>query len=118
MSHFVEGLHDVFARFGAVTTRRMFGGHGVFHEGLIFALVADDVLYLKADDASADAFHRLGLGPFLYDKAGKTMAMSYYLAPEGILDDPEEARAWAVLAFEAALRAKKPPLDAKAKERG
>ena len=86
----------------------MFGGHGVFHEGLMFALVADDVLYLKADDASVDAFHRLGLGPFVDDKAGELMAMSYYLAPESILDDPEEARAWAALAFEAALRAKRP----------
>ena len=86
----------------------MFGGHGVFHEGLMFALVADDVLYLKADDVSAPAFQRLGLGPFVYDKAGTKMAMSYYLAPESILDDPDEARAWAALAFEAALRAKRP----------
>ena len=49
MDEFVNYLHEVFKAFGPIHTRRMFGGHGVFHEGLMFGLVADGVLYLKAD---------------------------------------------------------------------
>ena len=114
MSQFVENLHEVFAAFGAVSTRRMFGGHGVFHEGLMIALVADDVLYLKADDVSVGAFLRLELTPFVYEAAGKRSAMSYYLAPETVFDDPHEARRWALLAFEAAQRSKRPKTKSKA----
>lgn len=106
MSQFVENLEEVFRAFGVVTTRRMFGGHGVYHEGLMIALVADDVLYLKVDDASIGAFTERGLAPFEYDKAGKTMKMSYYTAPEDMFDDPEVAKEWAALAYEAALRAR------------
>ena len=114
MSQFVENLHEVFAAFGAVTARRMFGGYGVFHEGLMFGLVADDVLYLKVDDTSVGAFQRLGLTPFVYEQAGKRSAMSYYLAPEAVFDDPQEARRWAVVAFEAAQRSKRPKKKPKA----
>ena len=74
----------------------------------MFGLVADDVLYLKVDDASVAAFQRLGLTPFVYEAAGKRSAMSYYLAPETVFDDPHEARRWALLAFEAAQRSKRP----------
>lgn len=60
MSQFADNLRDVFAPFGAVSVRRMFGGHGVFYEGLMIALVADDVLYLKVDEASVGAFVERG----------------------------------------------------------
>ena len=105
-SEFVENLHEVFTLFGAIETKRMFGGHGVYHEGLMFALVADDVLYLKADDDSSDAFESLGLPQFEYVKSGRKMSMSYYAAPDDIFDDPEHAREWADRAFEAALRSR------------
>ena len=106
MSGFIEHLHEVFSEFGPVTAKRMFGGHGIFHDGRMFALVADDVLYLKADKQSCDDFTALDLGPFEYNKAGKTMNMSYYQAPESIYDDQEEAATWAHKAFAAALRSK------------
>ncbi len=106
MSEFVNNLEDVFVMFGAVRSRRMFGGYGIYHDNLMFGLVADDVLYLKADEESLAAFAKQALKPFEYEKNGKKMKMSYYMAPEVIFDDPEEAREWAVRAFEAALRAK------------
>src|SRR5437764_7822862 len=46
------------------TTRAMFGGHGVYVEGVIIAIVIDDVLYLKTDDENRAAFLDLGLEPF------------------------------------------------------
>ena len=104
-SEFVENLHEVFALFGPISAKRMFGGYGIYHDGLMFGLVADDVLYLKADEVAKTAFVDLGLPQFEYAKNGKKTRMSYYLAPEEIYDDPEAARAWAERGYGAALRA-------------
>ena len=107
MNAFVDNLSDVFARFGTVQARRMFGGYGIYRDGLMFGLVADDVLYLKADEHSLEAFIALKLSPFVYIKNNKPVSLSYYAAPESIFDDPDEAVVWATRAFEAALRGKK-----------
>ena len=106
MSEFVDYLHEVFAQFGQIHTRRMFGGYGIYHDGVMFALVADDTLYLKADEGTVEHFESRGLGRFGYEKGGKLVYLSYHLAPEEILDDPEAAALWARRAWEAALRAK------------
>lgn len=84
----------------------MFGGYGIYHDGLMFALVTDDTLYLKADDTSRQQFIDRTLTPFTYEKQGKTIQLSYYQAPEEIYDDPDEAVYWAKQAFQAALNAK------------
>ncbi len=107
MSEFVDYLTETMSGFGQVSCKRMFGGHGLFHNGLMFGLIADDVLYLKADSESAEMFTERGLDAFEYSKQGKLMKMSYFRAPEEMLDDPDEAAHWAGIAFEAALRAKK-----------
>ena len=108
MSEFVEYLTEVFQDFGTVRSRRMFGGYGIYHDNLMFGLVADDVLYLKVDAHSATRFEDMDLKPFEYVKNGKSMKMSYYMAPEAIFDDPEIAKEWADLAFAAALRSRRP----------
>lgn len=108
MSEFIDYLHEVFEHFGPVQARRMFGGYGIYHDGVMFGLVADDTLYLKADQTTAAQFKSRGLGQFEYDKAGKTIKMSYYLAPEEIMDSPEDAAVWARRAYAAALRSKSP----------
>lgn len=106
-SEFVLHLSEVFAAFGDVEARRMFGGYGLFHDGLMFGLVAADELYLKADTESAVAFVERELGQFEYMKQGKATRLSYYRAPAEIFDDPDDAKDWARLAFEAALRSRK-----------
>ena len=108
MSEFVDNLKEVFALFGPIRARRMFGGYGIYHGDLMFGLVADDVLYLKTDAKSVEVFFELGLQPFIYEKSGKRVIMSYYMPPEEIFDDREQAKVWAVRAFEAALRGRKP----------
>ncbi len=105
MSEFVNYLGELFVEFGDIHSRRMFGGHGIYHQGLMFGLVADDELYLKVDTHSQTAFINAGCEAFEYIKNGKPFKMSYYAAPEAIFDDPEIARKWASLAFDAALRA-------------
>jgi len=109
MSAFVQSLHEVFERLGRIETRRMFGGHGVWHEGRMIALVAKDTLYLKADAGSAEHFDKLNLPPFTYVREGKAMPMSYRLAPADLFEDREEAALWGRRAYEAALRSGQPP---------
>ena len=108
MTEYVEYLKEVFEEFGPIQPRRMFGGYGLFHKGLMFGLVADDVLYLKADDTAATFFEERGLDQFQYEKRGKMVKMSYYMAPEDIFDDQEKAKGWAARSYDAAIRSKKP----------
>ncbi|MFN0040290.1 MAG: TfoX/Sxy family protein [Burkholderiales bacterium] len=105
-NQFVQHLHEVFSGFGKITTRRMFGGWGIYRDGLMFALVADDTLYLKADAGNAPHFDALGLDNFEYVKNGKAMKLSYRCAPDVMLEDREQAAIWARRAFDAALRAR------------
>lgn len=104
MSEYVEYLQEAFELFGPVTARRMFGGYGIYSNGLMFGLVVEDTLYLKADAQNSRYFEDEGLGRFEYNKNGKPVKMSYYLAPDEIMDDREQAAIWARRSFEAALR--------------
>ncbi len=105
MSEFADFIEDVFRDFGKVSCRKMFGGLGVYHEGLMFGLVADEILYLKTDNESATFFEERSLPQFEYPKKDKMIKMSYYQAPEEIFDDPEEASLWAKRAYAIALKA-------------
>jgi DNA transformation protein len=78
-------------------------------------LVADDVLYLKADETLSPFFEERGLDPFHYQKRGKTYKLWYYMAPEEIFDDPVEAKGRAARSHEAAVRSKKPVKKTKRK---
>jgi DNA transformation protein len=103
---FAEFLKEQMAGFGPVSVKPMFSGAGIFRDGLMFALVANDVLYFKADDTSRSEFEAEGLGPFVYGtKAGKNTVMSYWRAPERCLDDAEEMSQWCRKAFAVALKA-------------
>jgi len=115
VSEFVEYLHEVFERFGPIRIRKMFGGYGVYHGGLMFGLVADDTLYLKADARNAGTFEQERLEQFEYDKDGRTIRMSYYQAPDGIMDDREQAAIWARRSLDAALRSRAPKRKSKSR---
>lgn len=104
MNEYVEYLKEVFELFGQVTARRMFGGYGLYHDGLMFGLVGYGNLYLKADAENAGHFEQQGLARFEYETRGKRVKLAYYLAPDEILEDREEAALWARRSFEAALR--------------
>lgn len=104
---FITHLLELLEEFPDVTAKRMFGGHGIFRDGLMFGLVADSMLYLKVDDGNRAEFEDRGLEPFTYESKGKPIKMSYYQAPEEVLDNEEEMLAWAESAYGAALRKKK-----------
>lgn len=105
VNEFVEHLSEVFRLFGAIRSRPMFGGYGIYHQELMIGLVADDTLYLKTDALSAPYFSEAGSLPFEYTKNGVSMKMSYSSAPIEIFDDADIALTWASRAYEAALRA-------------
>ncbi len=112
-------LFDQLAGFGSVTIRRMFGGGGVYLDGLMFGLVYDDMLYLKADATSQAAFETAGSRPFVYQPGnGKSVQMSYWRAPEICMDDQTELLQWCEKAMQAAVRAaqKKPKPKPKPKK--
>ena len=106
MSEFVAFLEEVFAEFGPIQARKMFGGYGIYHQGVMFGLVADDTLYLKVDATIQPLFEARRLGPFEYDKGDKVVKMSYHIAPDDILDDPQEAAKWARRSFDVAAKLK------------
>jgi len=84
----------------------MFGGWGLYHEGVFFALIAADTLYFKADDGNAAHFDAAGLPPFVYEsRLGERIVMSYRQAPPEALESPAEMQTWARLGYGAALRA-------------
>ena len=108
MSEFVEYVvHDLLGSVSGVTTRAMFGGHGVYKGGKIFAIIIKQQLYLKADDALVKKYIDAGAHPFTYQREGKTYSMKYFCVPESILEDRETLLAWAELSIAI------PPLSAK-----
>ena len=98
-NEFVEHVVEMLKPFGAVTVRRMFGGWGVYRDGVFFALIAGDVLYLKADEESAADFDRQGLEPFVFRKEGEDISTSYRRAPDEALENPREMTRWAKAAY-------------------
>jgi len=104
MSDYIEFLKETFATFGPVNSRRMFGGHGLYFDGLMFGLVTQDMLYLKADAENRHFFEAEGLEKFSYEKQGKRYSIAYFQAPDQLFDDPEEAAIWARRSWQAALR--------------
>lgn len=91
------------AGFAPVDARSMFGGVGIFRAGRMFALIADDVLYLKSGPANAAVYDAEDLAPFSYDtRKGDRVVMSYRRAPEAVFDDPDEMARWCEVAWQAA----------------
>lgn len=100
---FLDYVLEQLEPLGQVTQRRMFGGAGLWRHGLFFGLIADDVLYLKADAATREAFAAAGGEPFR--PFGGTTILSYWSIPPSALEDPDELSDWARRALEAAARA-------------
>lgn len=99
---------ELFAPMGHLSARKMFGGAGIYLDGLMFVLIGYGDIYLKADAVSLGAFIKEACPPFIYEAPnGKHMEMSYRRMPESALDDASEALVWGQLGFAAARRAKR-----------
>ncbi len=100
---------ELFEPVGPIKVRRMFGGAGIFaplEQGdIMFGLIANEVIYLKADETNAPDFEAEGKGPFIYDGKTKPVSMSYYELPEYLYDDSDALVIWARKALDAAIKA-------------
>ena len=102
---FAEFLSEQLAPLGLVTMRRMFGKTGVFCDGLMLGMVADNTLYFRVDDDNRAAFKEAASFPPLnYMKKGDTIDLSFWRAPERLFDEPDEFVTWARIALAAAHR--------------
>jgi DNA transformation protein len=101
-----EFILDLLSPLGP-TARRMFGGVGLFHSGVMFGLISRDVLHFRVDDTTRGRFEAAGSGPFTYNRAGREVSLgAYYIVPEDLLDRPDELLAWARAAMNAARNAR------------
>ncbi len=101
---FTSYLGDLFSELGPVALRKMFGGQGLYHDGLIIGLVIGEELYLKTDAATVGAFEQAGGHPFVYQGKGKPVTTSYWLPPAEAMESAQAMHPWAKLAYEAAVR--------------
>jgi DNA transformation protein len=109
-----EFIRDLFAPFRPVTIKRMFGGAGLYADGLMFGLVFDGAIYLKVDDTNRADFEREGSSPFTYTRAKSQgrigrASLSHWRLPERLYDDPDELAVWAGRALAIAERKKLAP---------
>lgn len=87
---FAEFLRDQLAPLGCITMRRMFGKTGVFCNGLMLGMVADDTLYVRCDDQSrAELLEVESASPLSYEKQGRTIDLAFWRVPDPLLDEPE-----------------------------
>jgi DNA transformation protein and related proteins len=105
-SGFLDLVRELLGPLGHITVKKMFGGASIYCDGVLFALVDDDVLYFKADDASKFRYESEGLKPFTYEGQTGPVSMSYWRAPERLYDEPDEMLESARVAISVAAKAK------------
>jgi DNA transformation protein len=105
-SELLDHLTDQLTPLGEARGRPMFGGHGVYLDGLIIGLIAFDTFYLKVDDQNRADFEAAGSSPFSYDtKCGTNTITGYWEVPADVLDDSDALRAWALKSLAVSRRA-------------
>ena len=102
---YADFLREQLAPLGRVTMRRMFGKTGVFCDGVMFAMVTENTLYFRVDDANRATFKEAeSFPPLNYAKKGATIDLSFWRVPERLFDEPDELMNWARAALAAARR--------------
>ena len=90
---FIAFVVEQLAGCGPIATKRMFGGVGIYSDDVFFAIIDNDILYLKVDDSNRKDFERAGSGPFRpYGDERETMG--YYNVPVSVLEDADELARW------------------------
>jgi DNA transformation protein len=100
----VDYAIELLGPFGTVSARAMFGGHGIYLDGVLFAIVSQETLWLKADTINRSEFEAAGCRVFSYVRSGKTVTMSFFEAPAAAMESPQAMMPWARSAYAAALR--------------
>ena len=101
-------VHDLMSNIQGIQSRAMFGGWGLYHNGTIFGIIADDQLYFKADEKNRKEYEAAGSSPFTYEASGrkKVTIASYWEVPADVLENRELLVSWVEDSCKASLRAK------------
>ena len=103
---FCDHVLDLLSHIDGISARTMFGGFGLYKGRVMFALIADDVLFYKVGASNRADYEDAGSKPFTYEGKNKPIQMSYWQVPEDVLEDSEDLRDWTMNAYDAALKAK------------
>jgi DNA transformation protein len=101
-SDYLQYILEQLARLPRVTSRRMFGGVGLYSDGVFFAIIDNDTVFFKVDDSTRETFVERGSEPFRPYKDRPEVSMSYFQVPAEILEDADELVPWARAAVRAA----------------
>ena len=106
----VASLGAKLAPLGPFQARPMFGGYGLYIDGLIFGLMISDQVFLKVDDQNRAVFETAGSEPFRFETARGETITSYWSCPDAVLRDATKLQLWVTGALAASRRAqlKKP----------
>jgi len=95
------------AALGPFIARPMFGGYGLYIDGLIFGLMVGDQVFLKVDERNRGRFESAGSRPFRYETSrGETSIASYWRCPDDVLADARKLRLWTNEALSASRQAR------------
>jgi DNA transformation protein and related proteins len=112
---YLQYVLDQLAALGSVSSRRMFGGAGLYCDEFFFGLISDDTLYLRVDDSNRSDFTSRGAAPFRPYADRPELSLSYFEAPVDVLEDARQLAAWARRSVEVAQRA--PPGETRARRK-
>lgn len=104
---YVDYLVDLLSSWRRVTTKRIFGGHGLYADRQIFAILIEDVLYFKVDGSNRADYEAAGSEPFTYEAKGKRISVSYWRVPVDVLEDESKLAAWAQKSCRASAKVKR-----------
>lgn len=93
-NNYVDYILDLLSPFGSITSRAMFGGHGIYKEKIIVGIIADDELYFKVDATNKAQYEALNSTPFAYNAKNKKINLSYWKVPIEIMEDEEQLSIW------------------------
>lgn len=105
-NEFLEHVLDILRPLGEIRSRPMMGGHCLYCNNQVFALLDDDTLYFKVNKVTKTHFVEAGLPAFAPDKRKPDQTMSYHVAPAEVFDDIDAVKHWGALALAAGA---KPP---------
>jgi len=109
-NQYVDYLLDTVSslQLGAIKARKMFGGYGIYLNGIFFAIIIDNILYFKVGDSNRPIYEQYGSKPFSYaGKNNKVIVMSYWQVPADILENREKLTVWVKKSVEIARLTKK-----------
>ncbi len=104
-NEFADYVVELMSEWATVSARKMFGGHGIYRDGMMFALIVEDELFFKADAFNVAQFKSEDSHPFTYQSKTRIVEVSYWSAPPACLESPVAMSDWCQFGFAAALRA-------------